>query len=271
MLAMLSRLALAALALTALPGPEARASSSDWVEAQGGRVRLVTSGEADAEGRIAGMIDIRLRPGWKTYWLDPGDAGVPPQIDVAASRNIAGIDVSFPAPQRHDEGYGSWAGYDRSVAFPVSFRLAEPGKPALIDASLFLGMCETICVPVQARLTLDPTAAPQDADDSRAVEAALAALPQAEAADFRAELLTAEAGRITVGATVPAGSRPVDLFVAGTEGFQFGLPKLKTGPGGEQFFAVKVLSRPDRAGAAISYTLVSDRGSVSGTLALPPR
>lgn len=271
MLAMLRRLLLAALALTALPGLQARASSSDWVEAQGGRVRLVTSGEADAQGRIAGVIDIRLRPGWKTYWLDPGDAGVPPQVDVTASRNIAGIDISFPAPQRHDEGYGSWAGYDRSVAFPVSFRLVEPGKPMLIDASLFLGMCETICVPVQARLTLDPAAAPRDADDGRAVEAALAALPQAEAADFRAELTGSDAEHITVRTTVPAGSRPVDLFIAGTDGVQFGLPKLKTGPQGEQVFAVKVLSRPDKAAAAIPYTLVSDHGSVSGTLALPPR
>lgn len=257
------------LVLAGLTVPGARASSTDWVEAQGGRLRLVTSGSADAEGRISGMLDIQLRPGWKTYWLDPGDAGVPPQVDVAASTNIAGMDISFPAPARHDEGYGSWAGYDHSVAFPVTFRLAEPGKPALIDASIFLGMCETICVPVQARLKLDPAAQADSLDDAEAVKAAQEALPQAERPGFRAEIVSSEAERVAVKVTVPGGSHPVDLFIAGTGGFQFGLPKLKTGPNGEQFFAIKVLSRPERAEGGLPYTLVSDTGAVSGVLVVP--
>ena len=71
---------------TALP---AAASSSSWYNSEGGKVRLVTSGKADAAGRIQGVLDIALKPGWKTYWRDPGDAGVPPQLDISGSTNIA--------------------------------------------------------------------------------------------------------------------------------------------------------------------------------------
>ena len=48
-------------------------------------MRLVTTGSRDADGRLEGILDIELKPGWKTYWRDPGDAGVPPTIDVSAS------------------------------------------------------------------------------------------------------------------------------------------------------------------------------------------
>lgn len=267
---MISRLLFALFALVSLPGAQAMASSSGWVEVQGGRLRLVTSGEADAAGRLSGVLDIQLRPGWKTYWQDPGDAGVPPQIDVSASAGVSGADFSFPAPTRHDEGYGSWAGYDRSVAFPVTFRLREPGKPGLIDASIFLGLCEKICVPVQARFRLDPAAAPDDISDAATVAAALKSLPGAEGPDFRAEAQPSpEPEQLTIKVTVPGGSQPIDLFIAGADGFQFGLPKLKRPPDGQPFFVVKVLSRPDKGGGRLPYTLVSDRGAVSGVLVLP--
>ena len=89
-------------------------------------MRLVTSGKADEAGRIQGVLDIELKPGWKTYWRDPGDAGVPPQIDVSASTNITDAAFSFPPPQRHDDGYGKWAGYNHPVSLPVTFTLSSP-------------------------------------------------------------------------------------------------------------------------------------------------
>jgi DsbC/DsbD-like thiol-disulfide interchange protein len=82
-----------AVAMGATP---ALASSTDWFETQGGRIRLVTAGTPDAQGRIKGVLDIALDPGWKTYWRDPGDAGVPPQLDVSGSTNIAEAKLSFP-------------------------------------------------------------------------------------------------------------------------------------------------------------------------------
>ena len=72
------------------------ASSSDWFETEGARDPAGHHGQADAEGRLNGMLDIELKPGWKTYWRDPGDAGVPPTIDVSASQNIVGARVRFP-------------------------------------------------------------------------------------------------------------------------------------------------------------------------------
>ena len=96
------------------------------------------------------MLEIDLKPGWKTYWRDPGDAGVPPTLDASASSNIASAELSFPAPHRFDDGFAIWAGYKEPVSLPVAFTLTDARQPATIDAKVFLGICETICIPVQA-------------------------------------------------------------------------------------------------------------------------
>ena len=74
-------------------------------DARAARVRLVTSRQRRTPtAGCNGTLDIDLKPGWKTYWRDPGDAGVPPLLDVSASTNIAAAEFDFPAPKRHDDG-----------------------------------------------------------------------------------------------------------------------------------------------------------------------
>ncbi len=257
------------VALLALPQPVA-AASSDWVAVEGARVRLVTAGGPTAAGVIDGALEIALEPGWKTYWRDPGDAGVPPSIDVSRSRNVASATLSFPAPERFDDGVAAWAGYERPVAFPVSFRLTDPAAPTTVAADVFLGVCKAICIPLQASLTVDPAAGADDPVDAELVATATAALPGAERSDFSARIVTLDDKTLTVAASVPAGTPSAELFVAGAEGFTFGTPVRLEGDGGVGF-SLPVLARPETpaAGSALPYTLVTPQGAVSGALAIP--
>ena len=143
------------------------------------------------------QIDIELEPGWKTYWRDPGDAGVPPSIDVSGSANITAARLDFPPPSRHDGGGFQWAGYDHPVALPIAFQVKSPGQPAVISAEIFLGVCETICIPVQATLTVDPASDSENPEDAAAVTAALAALPGPARPDFGIKTVS-EPGASTV-------------------------------------------------------------------------
>ena len=257
----------AAVLVTALP---AFASSSEWYSGEGGQIRIVTSGKPDAAGRLRGVLDIALKPGWKTYWQDPGDSGVPPQFGVSASTNVSDAQLSFPAPRRHDDGYGKWAGYDRSVSLPVVFTLASPSSPATIDADVFLGMCETICIPVQARLTMDPASDPDNADDAALVEAGFAALPGAPKADFEAKLLPGDHETLVVEAAAPGDPASVDFFIAGANDFMFGTPK-RSEKAGKVTFSVPILDRPTAmpAGGGLHYTLTGATGAVQGLLPYP--
>lgn len=258
------------LMLAAMLAEPALASSSAWRDFEGGSIRLVTTGAPDDAGIVQGALQIELKPGWKTYWVDPGDAGVPPTIDVSTSRNIASASMSFPAPRRFDDGFAKWAGYDEPVSFPVAFALAEAKQPAAIEAKVFLGICETICIPAQAALNVDPASDPDNADDAAVVQAALDALPGEATPDFGAAVVTASKDAVTVEAKFAGEPADADFFLAGAEGYQFAPPERRD-EGGRLLFSVPILQQPDTAPnkGALQYTLTSAAGAVSGAIPLP--
>ncbi len=262
-------LLIAAFVATAFPA-SARAASSAWLETDGGRVRLVTSGRPDDQGVFKGALQIDLKPGWKTYWRDPGGSGVPPTLDVSGSPDIASAELSFPPPQRFKDEYSNWAGYKHSVALPVKFITRASSQPARIEARVFLGVCKTICIPVQGQLVVDAGETPDDPEAATVVQAALAALPSPARPDFSASTVISEPGKLLIEAKLPSGARQVDLFVASEHGYMFGAPERLEKDSGA-LFSVPVLERPAAAPSegALNYTLVTDAGSVEGTLPFP--
>ena len=259
--------ALAATLLLAASSP-AFASSSDWLESEGGRVRIVTTGTPDASGKLAGALVIDLKPGWKTYWRDPGEAGVPPSVDVSATPGASLLDIGFPAPKRFDDGYSKWAGYKHPVTLPLTFDVK--GEPGAIQADIFLGVCETICIPVQGWLELDPASDPGSADDAETVKAAVEALPDAPMPDFGATVAGGDAESLTIAASVPDGSRDVELFLASGLGYTFDTPR-RHEENGRLLFTVPILDRPASTppGGLLHYTLTTAAGAVAGILPAP--
>lgn len=264
----MNRTLLLALLLAALAAGGAHAASSDWHHVEGGSIRIVTSGPPDEDGLLYGALEIRLKPGWKTYWLDPGDAGVPPTLDVVGGDGAATVEIGFPQPQRFDDGYSVWAGYGHPVALALTFALPSADTPARIEASAFLGVCETICIPVQADLVFDPQAGVDDPEHAVIVASAFAALPGPARPGFGAHATAADEDAILVEADLPDGVRALDLFVAGTETLGLGKPELVDG-GARPAFRVPVTGRYGDADGELAYTLVTTAGAVAGRLTLP--
>jgi suppressor for copper-sensitivity B len=138
-----------------LPAGAALPGFGPWSEGAEARVRLVAAGVGE-DGRLAGGIEIMLEPGWWTYWRTPGAAGIPPTIDLSASENLGPVAVSFPLPQRHDNGYGVSNVSEGGVLLPFSAEVPDPGAAVELRLSLDLGVCEEVCIPehVEAALTL---------------------------------------------------------------------------------------------------------------------
>jgi DsbC/DsbD-like thiol-disulfide interchange protein len=245
------------------------ASATDWLEMAGGRVRLITAGAPDA-GVLQGALEIDLQPGWKTYWRDPGDAGVPPQIDISKSTNVTSAEMRFPTPERFDDGTTKWAGYKHPVTLPVSFRIKTPGEPTTIDAGVFLGICEEICIPVQGRFTLDPASDPDNPGHAALVAAALQALPGPEQPDFGVTVLPGDDKTLRVEAALPGDTDAAEFFIAGEQGYMFGAPQ-RVADEARVIFSVPIIERPATrpADGALHYTLATPSGAVEGTLPFP--
>ncbi|HEX9449352.1 MAG TPA: protein-disulfide reductase DsbD domain-containing protein [Dongiaceae bacterium] len=126
-------------------------------------ISAVTGGGALATIPLG--LEMRLKPGWKTYWRSPGDAGFPLTINFDGSKNLAGADLAWPIPHRFQLFGLQTFGYKDQVVFPISARPQVPGQPMTIKMHLRYLVCETICIPYETDLTLGVPAAPADLSD----------------------------------------------------------------------------------------------------------
>ena len=115
------------------------------------RAELVT-GWRDGAMHVAGL-DIRLAPGWKTYWRAPGDAGIPPSFNWSGSKNIKSVRVQFPVPEVMDQNGVRSIGYHDGVTFPLWIEPHDAGAPIRLQGEIDIGVCEEICVPVTLRVS----------------------------------------------------------------------------------------------------------------------
>jgi DsbC/DsbD-like thiol-disulfide interchange protein len=252
---------LAAFALVAaLAQSPALAASSEWVDHEGGRLRIVTS-TPDADGVVRGMLDIELTPGWKTYWVDPGDSGLPPQMTISGSTNLSAVELFFPAPERVDDGYAIWAGYTSSVRLPFRLHQENADDAAHLLADILIGVCKSVCIPVDAQLDV---ALSQDASpiETALVDEAFSSLPGDQTAEMRIHAITREPGdpdRLLVDVHLPSAeaAAAAELFIATPPGWRLGTPRKIATQGQTSRFAVKIKRQPIDGGAdAAPLTLV---------------
>src|SRR5579871_2034509 len=140
----------------ALPGGAWAADASPWDGDAHANLRLVAGSRAtDATARAG--IEIKLAPGWKTYWRYPGDSGVPPRFDFADSQNVKSVTVMWPVPHRFSDESGITIGYKDDVVFPLHIVPKDAAKPVLLRLKAEYAVCEKLCIPGegQAELSLD--------------------------------------------------------------------------------------------------------------------
>lgn len=264
-----ARLSAGILAAALLPwtGPEARAEvASAWVAAAESHVRLIAGG-GGKEPLVAG-IEMRLSPGWKTYWRSPGDAGgVPPNFDFSGSENVIETNVLYPAPKRYTDKAGDTIGYKDTVIFPVRVTKRDGGGGAALRLKLEFGICREICIPAELQLALDIGASgagplPQELVASLArvpgeAKTPLPALRKAEAA------LSGDKPRLVIEAEFAAGETHGDVFVEAPDGVFVPMARATAGTGNVRRFEIDLGAGADPAdvkGKLLTVTLVGDKG-----------
>ena len=149
---------LAAVCLVgAATGPIFAADVSPWDNDIRSAARLVAANARDESGAriLRAGVEIKLEPGWKTYWRYPGDSGVPPTFDFSASDNVKEATVLFPAPSRFPDGAGGHSiGYKGSVILPVRIVPKDAKKPVTLRMKFDYAACEKLCVPAKAKADL---------------------------------------------------------------------------------------------------------------------
>ena len=266
---------IATIALICVPGiPMARAQdASPWEAVPHAAAQLIAGAalKSAGEARLRAGIEIRLDPGWKTYWRYPGDSGLPPTFDFAGSENVKSVTVLWPAPERFADGAGGHSiGYHGDVVFPLRITANDAVNPSLLHVKLGYAVCSNLCIPAEADLEL--TLSIKDGVEEPALVAAEARVPRhvplgaGNGLTIRSVHRDGGDGheRVMVEVTAPEGT-PVDLFVEGpTPYWALPLPEL-TDPApdsasGMRRFRFDLDGLPPGAhidGATLTFTAIS--------------
>lgn len=259
-------LSLAAL-LAGAAEPALAGMESDWSAPSGTAVRLIAGAKDGAT--LTGGIEIRLAPGWKTYWRYPGDSGIPPRFDWTGSENVGSVALFWPVPQRFGDGAGNFSiGYKHDVVLPVRIAPKDAARPVKLRLDLEFAVCEKICQPAHAALALDVPAAGAAPSPDMLV-AAEAALPRRSAlgagGTVGIDTVKLEDKAVRIDARV-ANAEGVDLFVEGpNDDWALPLPTLKHVKDGRAEFLMPVDGIPKGAsiaGVPLRFTLIDGKKAV---------
>jgi thiol:disulfide interchange protein len=135
--------------LAAIP---AHALESAPVSSKRAVATLVTETDAMQPGtpfRVG--LRLRMADGWHTYWKNPGDAGVPPDLTIDG---VTQSPIDWPTPRRVAEGPVMTYAYTGEVLLPVTVT-PSTGTASTIKAHAQWLVCKDICVPEEGDFSLN--------------------------------------------------------------------------------------------------------------------
>lgn len=174
-------------------------------------------GNFDGAAYQAGL-HIMLQQGWKTYWRNPGEGGIPPDIKIDGD-NLASFTVDAPLPMRIIDESGEAIGYHNEVVFPLTLTPKHAAAPLDVTAKAFFGVCARVCTPAKfnGALHFMPSSTPSAA--TQQLEDWAARVPQKK--PF-IESASVKDGMLILDLLQPAD----DIFVEGPDRYYFRKPDL---------------------------------------------
>jgi len=243
----------------AVSRPALSGDASAWDGDQRAAVRLIAGAQRGTVRRAG--IEIRLAPGWKTYWRYPGDSGIPPRFDFSHSKNVKSVTVRYPAPHRLTDESGTSIGYKHGVVFPLDIVPQNAAQPVVLAVKADYAVCEKICIPAEGKAELNVTGRPGVQDgwlkQNDALVPVAAQIGEGETLAVRS--VTRENKRILVDVAAPGA---IELFAEGPAA-DWALPvpaPVDGAPAGQQRFAFELEGLPPNTrpgGATLMLTAVS--------------
>ncbi len=195
------------------------AATTPWAEDTGGRMRVILS-PPSADGTIHAALQVEPDPGFITYWREPGESGIPPQITVTGAGEAQLEAIDYPVPKRLKIAEATDMGYDGPVTFPLTLKVAPGSLPAL-TVTAFIGLCKDICIPFQASFDIPAKAAGYEETpvDKAILAVARTRLPESPSADFRVAEAVLAADGIKLSLTLPDPDADHEITLANNRGY----------------------------------------------------
>ena len=255
---LIARMALFVVFCIAAASPSvATALHSNWVgDPAIGEARLISSVTATGDLQALPLaLEFRLAPGWKIYWRTPGEAGLPPTIDLLADGDAVISQIKWPVPKRFNAfGFDNF-GYDSAVILPLQVSGHRLGSSVQLRGQIEALVCADICVPLGGSVALTMPAGPASPTvDSRAIAQATALVPRQAAGNplFAVERVWQAADALHM--QFAAALAIDDIFIEGVAGVAFKKPRMN---GADAVIAIETSTPLDLVGRDITATIIA--------------
>jgi len=117
------------------------------------QVRLILSTDTARPGdTIWAGVDMKMEPGWHTYWKNPGEAGMATKIEWQLPPGVTAGEIQWPLPEKLPPAEVTTYGYNDEVVLIVPLKLAADLKRGPLDlkAKIWWLECKEECIPGSA-------------------------------------------------------------------------------------------------------------------------
>ena len=131
------------------------ARSAD-IEARNVTISVSLESAATPNSTIWVAVHQMIRPGWHTYWENPGMAGLPLKIDWSLPDGVTAGSIRWPVPERFAAGGIIGYGYRDQATFlvPLTVRKVSAQQRQIADMKLSWLVCAEMCIPEDAQVQL---------------------------------------------------------------------------------------------------------------------
>lgn len=128
------------------------------------------------------LLQIDLEPGWHTYWINPGDAGMATQIEWILPPDFSSSTIKWQLPQIFKEKTTTTYGFEGRALYLVKITpsaLLEQNPNVTLKAQANWLVCRESCLPESANFTLTlPISPVRPSASAPVVQKAVETLPQ---------------------------------------------------------------------------------------------
>ena len=123
-------------------------------------------------------VHFQVPAGWHMYWVNPGDAGMPPTVQWSLPAGWSAGEWQWPTPTRMANSAGVDYGYEDEVTLLTPVKVGSAGGD--ITANLKWLVCKDVCVPQKgsAKTTVRMGTNTVDPAAKQALDAAKVRLPK---------------------------------------------------------------------------------------------
>lgn len=232
--------------------------ATPWHESEGGYARLAITSSSLSETK-SGIIEITLKPKWKTYWRNPGNSGMAPFFNF---NQQVSYEIFYPTPQLYTTENDWSLGYKNKVVLPFNIS----GSDENLSGSLTLGMCNEICIPFTIDFNFSSSTQNNTSLSLSLLKKAQDALPRTADNAFK---IHAEKNGNTLLIKIKNNKiiTPSALFLDGKT-IQIGPAKKISDHQGYTVFSAPIYFDSDELNETVFYTISYQDHAFSGTFAI---